>query len=310
MYKNSLLEEKNIKKAIVEAIAFFDLFDFPMTAFEVWQNIKIKCELADIIDNLDIVCQTAIPLIQEKNGFYFLKNRSEIINTRMARYNYTDKKFKRAIKVARLFKFIPWIKMIAVGNLIGAHNLKKESDIDFFIITKANRVWITRFFCVLITKFLGLRPKPNNNENKICLSFFISEKALNLEKLMLENDIYFYYWLANLTPIYNINNIFAEFIEANSWFKNKLPNLEINTYNFRRDSGKNFSKFYYDIFDLFFGELEGRIKKLQLKIMPAQLKSIMNKDTRVVIDNNILKLHTQDRRTYYLEKYNLKIKNL
>jgi len=243
--------------------------------------------------------------IESKNGFYFLAGREEIIKERMARYNYIDRKFKRAVLLSKIFKLIPWIKMIAVGNIIGTHNLKKESDIDLFIITEKNRIWLTRFFCVLIIKIFGLRPKPENMQDKICLSFFISEEEMNLEKLMLAGgrDTYFIYWLAGLAPIYSKDDIYSKFIEANVCLKNYLPNWEAGEVNYRRDAGKGFSQFYRDVVDMFFGGLERRIKNWQIKILPKQLATIMNLDTRVVANDRVIKLHANDRRAYYREKF-------
>ena len=56
---NNLESNNNIKEAIVETIAFFDLFDYPLTAWEVWKylfDIKISYdELVEILanDNFD-----------------------------------------------------------------------------------------------------------------------------------------------------------------------------------------------------------------------------------------------------------------
>ncbi|MDD5291314.1 MAG: hypothetical protein PHZ04_04360 [Patescibacteria group bacterium] len=303
--------DENLMKAIVETIAFFDLFSYPLTGFEVWKYMNVKCELSDVLE----ILENKSPLppfnergqIGEKNGFYFLAGREEIIRERMARYNYTDKKFKRTIRLAKIFKFIPWIKMIAVGNIIGAHNLKKESDIDLFFITEARRVWLTRFFCVLIVKILGLRPKPEKMRDKICLSFFISEEAMNLEKLMLpeQKDVYFIYWLAGIAPVYDKDNIYNKFMEANVWLKNYLPNWEAGEVSYRRDAGKSFSQFYRDVVDMLFGGLERRIKEIQLEIMPRQIKDIMNIDSRVAVDDRTIKLHVNDRREEYLEKFKI-----
>ena len=44
---------KNLEKAIAEVIAFFDLFDYPLTAFEIWRFCRIESKLAEIIIVLD-----------------------------------------------------------------------------------------------------------------------------------------------------------------------------------------------------------------------------------------------------------------
>ena len=322
-----ILENKKIKatkEAIVKTIAFFDLFDYPLTRQEIWKYAntpkdangrqRTLMEIQQILDSGELN-----NIVEQKNGFYFLSGRENIIKTRMAKYNYTDKKIKRALRVAKLFKFIPWIKMIAVGNIIGSHNLKKKSDIDFFIITEPGRIWITRFFCAGLMELLGLRPEEGDEQDKICLSFFISEEAMDLQRLMLNGskdtrcpighrvscaqDIYFIYWLAGLIPIYDKDNIYEKFIKANSWLKEYLPNWQTSQLANQRNSGKGFSNFYYDLVDLLFGGLEKSVKKLQLKRMPSNLKNLINKDTRVVINDQVLKLHVKDRREEYRKKW-------
>ncbi len=327
---NQKTKEVKIEEAIVETIAFFDLFDYPLTDFELWQYCKIKCSLADIKNIL-----TAANILKTEEGFYYLAGRSKIIENRKRRYNYSDCKFKRARIVAKFFKIIPWIKMIAVSNIIGANNLKQESDIDMFIIAEKKRVWLTRFFCAGFMKILGLRPRPGKEKNKICLNFYMSEWSMDLRKLMLgdnnigknnlgrnkawnlelgnwkfESDIYFIYWLVSLVSIYNIGSTYENLIKANSWLKEYLPNWQPVKMGRRRQAGQGLSKIYHDIVDLLLGGLEQSVKRWQLKKMPDNLKNIMNKDTRVIVNNKVLKLHIKDRREEYREKYLQKMNKL
>lgn len=326
MESKQVKTENDFKEAIVETIAFFDLFDYPCTVNEIRKHLNTKRKISDIISALNFkpLPSPSNPagrpllangrglssVLDTKNGFYFLPDRSEIIKTRLARYNYSDKKFKRAIWVARIFKAVPWIKMIAVGNIIGAHNLKKEGDIDLFIITAKNRVWLTRFFCVSLLVFLNLRPKEGDAKDKICLSFFVSEDNLGLSKLKLKNDPYFNYWLAGLVPIYDVSDTYEKFIKANNWLKEFFPNWEPSKASYRRDAGKPLPKLYYYILDFLFGWTEGLMQKFQIKILPDNLKSLINKDTRVVVNNKVIKLYANDRRKEYLEKFYAKIKEL
>jgi len=313
-----------IKKAIVEAIAFFDLFSYPLTSFEVWRYLGLKRSLNEVLEILDQMLgqseeDSSLLNLKRKNGFYFLAGREETIRIRMERYNFSEKKFRRALLVAKIFKFIPWIKMIALGNIIGAHNLREESDIDLFIVCEKGRMWLTRFFAILIIKILGLRPKLGETRDKICLSFFVDEEALGLEALMIKrantaspqthaaSDIYFIYWLAGLTPIYDQGGIYRKFIEANVWLGHHLPNWQADYLNYRRDASKSFSRFYRDVVDMFLGGLEKRSRKWQLRKMPAVMKDILNRDERVVVGEKVIKLHLNDRRKEYLEKLSLKL---
>lgn len=308
-------------------IAFFDMFDYALTDFEVWRMLSIERELIEVIKTLD----DGIGGVERYNGFYFLAGRGAIANERLARYNFTGRKFKRAILISKIFRFIPWIKMIAVGNLLGAHNLRDNSDIDFFIIAEDKRIWLTRFFCVSMVKLLGLRPKADNSRDKICLSFYVSDKAMDLKGLMLkkyqkeknengfrlvgrndgeEDDIYFIYWLAGLTPIFDSNGVYEKFISANSWLKSYLPNWRPVNPAKRRRIKPLLGEFYHDVIELLAGGLEPQFRRAQIKILPPQLKNLMNQDSRVVINDQIIKLHANDRREEYRERYLDKINKL
>jgi hypothetical protein len=297
-----------LKEAIVKTVAYFDMFDYPLTGFEIWQFLEVKCELFEVIGLLE----GGLSALESRKGFYFLGGRSSIVAKRLSRYRTTDRKFNRAVFLARIYKYIPWIKMIAVGNLMGSHNLKAETDIDLFIVTEAKRIWLSRFFCVSLINLFGWRPKPGSTKDKICLSFFTSETALDLNKFRLsQDDWYFNYWLANLTPIYQKDGIYEKLIQANGWLEKTLPNWEKRLAgSARRDAGRGPEQFYHEVVDLFFGGLEQWFKGLQFKLMPKNLQIMMNKDTRVVINDKILKLHTNDRREEYREQFMKKIKSL
>jgi len=312
------INTEELKRAITRTIAFFDMFDFPLTAFEVWKYCGEKCSLFDVEDVLNKNRPHPSPLlgkerglIERKNGFYFLKGRKDIIDTRMKRYNIADKKFRRAIWVSKIFRFIPWIKMIAVGNMIGGNNAKKAGDIDLLIVVEKGRIWITRFFSVGIIKLFKLRPEKENTQDKICLSFFLSENNLNTENLCLENgDNYFTYWMASLVPIYDQGNIYRKFIQENKWFRNKLPNWKsIKTVSGRKTK-KIFDNFYHDIVDIFVGGLDRIFKRIQFKMFPEDLKEIINRDTRVVVSDDILKFHLNDRRENYQIQYKKKLNEI
>lgn len=324
----------------MKVIAFFDLFDFPLTVLELRCYGSFKAE----VDDYDAAAEALKDQgrLDFKHGFYFLPGRQETVVTRSQRYNYAERKFRRALRAARLFKFIPWIRLVAVGNLIGADNLKDESDIDLFIITEPKRIWLTRFFCAGLAEILRWRPKPGAAKDGICLSFFLSEEKLDLSGLMLNGetdrkgdveadllmrlaslnnrarrhgrepagpegktgaDIYFIYWLAGLTPLYDAEGAYEMLASANAWLKDHMPNWQPIIPARRRQAGAGFSRFYRDVADMLSGGLEPTVKKWQLKRMPEYLARPLNKDTRVIANDHIIKLHANDRREEYRDKY-------
>ncbi|MEA3272700.1 MAG: hypothetical protein U9P90_03460, partial [Patescibacteria group bacterium] len=199
---------------ILRTIVYFDIFNWPLRAEEIWKwlyNTNPKCN-PTINDILKIV--------QHEGDFCF----------RLKRYRFAEKKYKRALRFAKIAYFFPFIKMIAICNDLGYSNAPQKSDIDLFIITTRKKIWTARFFVTGFLKIFGLRPGEAKN-NAICPSFFIDEDNLNLEKLALKNqqgeidDPHFVYWLNQMTPILDKNKTYKKFRQSNQWIKKFLPNI-------------------------------------------------------------------------------------
>jgi hypothetical protein len=309
---NENKKNNQLAKAIYSAVAYFDIFDYPLTLEEIWQNLYFETPaakkflasevLAELKNNEKLKKQ-----IETKNDFYFFSGREKIIETRLWRYGLAEKKYKIALRIAKIFKFIPFIEMIAICNSLAFANSRENSDIDFFIVCQKKRIWLARFFTVAIIKFLNLRPKPNNTKDKICLSFFISEEFLNLEKIAYPDDVHFQFWLNQIHPLYTRAEIYQKFSQANQWSRSKLPNLSAPLPNLRRKIKSvrfNFLNFFnWSVFDC----LETLAKFFEMKILPAYLKNIANLNGRVIVSDQILKFHPRDRRLEYKELFLKKV---
>ncbi len=276
---------------LLRLFSFFDIFNYPLTFWEIKRylfslssknNISLLNKLEDLKNK---------KIIEEKNGFYFLKNREELINIRLNRYNFSQKKIKKARKFVKIFSLFPYVKMIALVNSIGSFNLKEEGDIDFFIISKKNRVWLTRLYCTGIAKILNSRPKKNNKKDKICLSFYLGDNNLNLNILKNQNgDPYFDIWQKDMLVLFQKDNIEKRFSKVNNIPEGSLyDNLEdrslIN---------------YLDVLS----------QKIQLLIMPQKLKQAAKIKEGVVIERNILKFYLDDKRQIIKEKYEEKFRKI
>ena len=293
--------ENNSKeeKAIITMIVFFDLFDFPLSAFEIWKEFSDSFSLLDIYKFLDNNSK-----LQEKDGFYFLKNRSSLVAIRKKRYNYTNYKIKIAQKSVRLFKLFPFVKMVAIANVIGSYNLRAGSDIDFFIISQPGYLWLSRLYCTGLAKILNNRPNQKTKKDKICLSFYLSQDHLSLDNLRLqEKDPYLDYWPQGLILLYNKNRVYQDFLKINS--KN---NLDLKD-SLEKKNQKEFNSSWLDSKkkENFF---EKGARKFQLKIMPQELREAMNNSDGVVVNNQVLKFYQRDRRQEFADKYGIKIKEV
>jgi len=309
-------QNQKLENAIISTVAFFDIFDYPLTLVEIYKWLyqpDMKYQLYEISQGLD--SEALKNRISTKSGFYFLAGREKIIQTRLERYQIAEKKFKIALRTVWFLHTIAFIKMIAVCNNVGYNNGSKESDIDFFIIVRKGRLWLSRLIITLVTTLLGVRRHNKKTVDRVCLSFYISDDHLDLSDIALKPaDPYLAYWLATLAPIYN-RGIYSTFIKANDWLGSHLPNFYFPTLNNRRLIKDNsFVRSIKSLDELvwggFFGDwLEQLAKFIQLKKMRKDFSGDRG-DTRVVINDSMLKFHETDRRSEYRTLWQERLKNL
>jgi len=264
-----------LREAIISVIAFFDLFDYPLTAYEILERVKPVAELEKIWEILDQETEVTLgdygrdnvvsPLIiQQKNGFYFLSGHEELVTIRQKRYNYSYRKIKIAKQFTCLFSLCPFVRVVTLANSIGSYNLRDGSDIDFFIITSPRRIWLSRLYCTGLAKILNSRPNAKTKKDKICLSFYLSQEHLR----------------HGLVLLYNKDKVYEKFLQINRG----LDNLVLIYPAVKKSPGDYWEK---------------QAKKIQFKIMPPILKAAMNKSDGVVINDQVLKLYQRDRRREY-----------
>jgi hypothetical protein len=173
-----------IELFIFNTLIYFDLFDYPLTLLEIHQYLYTGgmegssytlLEIEDCLNNSENLKK----IIGNKNGFYFIQSREKIIEMRQKRYVLAEYKFKLARRAIQIFKYLPFIKLVAVCNNLAYLNAKKDSDIDLFVIIAKNRLWLSRFFLIIIITLLGLRPPKEKAKDKICLSFYVTEDNIH-----------------------------------------------------------------------------------------------------------------------------------
>ena len=132
----------SLSESIIKTFVFFDIFDRPLTAFEAHK--WLWSEVAKL-EGIEATLNTPNFKIEAKNGFFFLSGRKKIVEDGSRRQIWNDKKIVRARWAAKILNVVPFIKLIAVCNTLSFGAASQESDVDFFIVAKAGRLWLARF---------------------------------------------------------------------------------------------------------------------------------------------------------------------
>ena len=134
----------------------------------------------------------------------------------------TGQKNESEIKLLKLKKYLPlfiacpYTRAIFLGGSISLGTARKESDIDIFVVSKNNRVWINKFFMTLTLSLAGERRTKKILTDKFCLNVFLSNKNPVLPHCDSVGAIFY----KNLLPAWSADeDEIKNFWEANSWIK-------------------------------------------------------------------------------------------
>lgn len=125
--------------------------------------------------------------------------------------------FERAQKYISHLSWIPGIQMVSVVNSLSMYATHPDSDIDLFIITDPERIWLVRFLITTQFYFQRVWRKGDAIRGNFCLSFFITTDAMDLSEVAITDDIYLYFWIYYLKPILVRWAIYEQFLMANRW---------------------------------------------------------------------------------------------
>jgi len=312
-----------LEKAVLSTICYYDVFDYPLTHEEIWRWLYVKDGDLDFGKDLNQIIETleTSPRLQKvissDENYYFLRGRREIVEMRKERFIVDQKKWDIARYVVSYLRMAPFLKYVAVCNNLAINNAKKESDIDFFIVIESDYLWLGRAFITALVHILGRRRYKDKIKDRICLSFFVAEDSLNFQELLLPNgDPYFTFWIDQLVPLYDEGNYHQKIKEANPWVKEKLPNAFSK--NEHKLISQNFftsflKKFFTALFlnPIFGRNLQDFIHRRQImKIQRNKESHWLENNTKVVINDKILKFHEEDRREEYRERFYKKLKEV
>ncbi|MCA9390262.1 hypothetical protein KC571_02555 [candidate division WWE3 bacterium] len=209
-----------------KTIQYSNIFDYPLTIDEIHlyaignhpislEQFKSWVEKNQLLLNDQFTCV---------DDLWSVKGRSKIAPIRQKRSKISQNKVQHAKRILAPLRIIPWISFIGISGATAANNSRFADDIDLFIITQPNRMWLSRalilIYLTLIRQRYNMRQRAKNARPSFCVNHIITTKELTQK----HQDIYVANDIARLQTVINKGQTYEKFIAANEWVKNYLCN--------------------------------------------------------------------------------------
>ena len=204
----------SLKQDIIRTLAYYDIFSYPLTASEVYNNLRDNhTNLDEVKSELEKLSQSHI--LHRKGEFYLLNNDNNYIKRREKGNVLAKKRLKTAQRVSGFISRFPFIRGILLSGSISKGFMEEDSDIDYFVITHPNRVWFSRLMLMLFKKIFLL-----NSKKMFCINYFVDSENLEIQ----EKNIFTATELVTLLPTFN-SEMYEELYAKNIWMKQFYPNF-------------------------------------------------------------------------------------
>jgi cytidyltransferase-like protein len=214
---------------MLKTLVYADIFDYPLTVSELdrWLIAGDDLKVRPTKESAEgaVYPKGGSDLIGITGPYYHLRGRKHLVVLRHHRHKFSQLKYKLAEKITKILSLIPWIRLITVTGALAMNNADEKDDIDLMIVTQKNRLWLTRFMVLVVLLLAGRlrRFGQRGNRDKICLNLWLDETALSVPKT--QRNLYTAHEVAQAKPIFSRHNTYRQFIKANLWLKQYLPNF-------------------------------------------------------------------------------------
>jgi hypothetical protein len=205
------------EQSIIKALAYFDIFNYPLTLDEIHHFLDQTISRDDVLLTLKQLVDDN--RVFRMGSFYSLQQDPSLRARRTNGNHKAGILLTTGYKVAGFLFQFPFVRGIGISGSLSKNFADQNTDIDFFIITRANRLWLARTLMHLFKKLTFI----TGHQHLYCMNYYIDEEALCIG----EQNIFTATELITLKPVCG-NGTMDRFYEQNNWAGSYFPNQPVN----------------------------------------------------------------------------------
>lgn len=201
----------------LKTILYFSIFKYPLKSEEIHSYTNHR-DMA--VTEAELQQLIADKILTRVDDFYVYGNDLASVPRRLKGNVLAQKALVIAEKKAALIAKFPFVEAVGVSGSLSKGYYDKDSDIDFFVITRPGKLWICRTLLILYKKIFLL-----NSRKYFCVNYFISSAQLEIA----EKNRFTATEIKTLVPMQgksHFEKFYAENLWVNNYFNRFQPVLD------------------------------------------------------------------------------------
>jgi hypothetical protein len=204
-----------LRSSILKVVAYFDIFNYPLSLEDILYFLDTETEEYPVRKELDALIKERC--LFRAGPFYSLQDDPTLADKRNDSRQRADALLPIAEKGARLLFQFPFVRGVFISGSLSKRCAEEKEDVDYFIVTSANRLWIARTIMHLFKKLTYLR----GHQHRFCMNYYVDEEALEIR----EKNIFTATELITLIAASGNGDVIS-FFKANEWTTRFYPRYQ------------------------------------------------------------------------------------
>ncbi len=209
-------EVTNAADAVHATVCYADVFDMPIELDHLHRYLVGARLTFDEVDQLVDELVTAGRLAR-RDQLVHLRERPEVLAIWDERTERAQTMWRDAERWGRRIGRLPFVRMVSVTGGLAVDSVAAHDDIDYFIVTRPGRLWLTRAMVLVLGRLAAFKGLD------LCPNFIVTDIALTMD----EQTIYVARELAQMVVIVG-PDVCRNVRQHNEWMFDLLPNATID----------------------------------------------------------------------------------
>ena len=202
-----------LERACVETVAYADVFDCALTQPELHRYlVGVEADRAAVRTAL-ASDRVAGGFLHQTGAYVTLAGREQLVERRRACAEHGARLWPQAARYGALLARLPFVRLVAVSGALAVDNAGVNGDIDYFIVTEPDRLWLCRGLVIGVVRWAARRGIT------LCPNYFLSERVLALDP----PNLFMAHEVTQMVPVGH-TAVYRRFRRLNRWTDRFLPN--------------------------------------------------------------------------------------
>jgi len=205
----------SLPDAVLATVSYADVFDMPIE-LEHLHRYLVQGEATLVETSLAVDDLVSQGRLGRRNDVIYLSGRADVLAIYDERTERASTMWHDAEKWGKRIGRLPFVRMVAVTGGLAVDSVADHDDIDYFIVIRPGRLWLTRLMIIVLGRIA------DRDDVDVCPNFIVSDRAMS----MTQETIYVARELAQMVVIVG-DDLCQEVRRTNAWMFGFLPNATI-----------------------------------------------------------------------------------